>query len=306
MIRRAFKIWPACIVFLGYLTIGCLIKYHAQGIGFSVDQLWPNYLHLQNYFGSIRAHTWSLSVEEHFYLALPLVLLLFLRWGRPRPAGLHAMPWFTLALIIVCTGLRYWNATRHPFTYVTHQYPTHLRIDGLFFGVYLGYLYHFHPVFMTWLARYRWYVLIAGFVLLSPWAVWELEKSVMMQSFGFAYLYLGYGAILLFAVSRPTPKAPGRISGIAGAIASLLAFIGYYSYSIYLWHVDGGAKPVHVLLEHGVGAGWSPPVLWGITMSLFIVLGSLTGILLSRLVEMPVLVLREKLYPSPDRPIEAK
>jgi peptidoglycan/LPS O-acetylase OafA/YrhL len=44
-------------------------------------KLLPNLIHLQNYFGSPRVQTWSLAVEEHFYVLLPLALLAYLYEG---------------------------------------------------------------------------------------------------------------------------------------------------------------------------------------------------------------------------------
>jgi peptidoglycan/LPS O-acetylase OafA/YrhL len=41
---------------------------------------WPRFIgeffFIQNYYNSFWGPTWSLAVEEHFYLALPLLLLL--------------------------------------------------------------------------------------------------------------------------------------------------------------------------------------------------------------------------------------
>ena len=68
IIRRIFKIWPAYYV---------LILFHVfAGRHPTSTFLVQNLTHMQNYLGSSITQTWSLAVEEHFYLFLPALLLL--------------------------------------------------------------------------------------------------------------------------------------------------------------------------------------------------------------------------------------
>ncbi len=298
-VRRAFKIWPAYMVFLAYITLGHLIKYRQEGLSYSVKALWPNYLHLQNYFGSIRIHTWSLSVEEHFYLVLPVVLLLSIHYARSSRVGLKMVPVISLLLIVLCMYLRWRVSSVEDFSYLSIQYPTHLRIDGLFFGVFLGYIYHYQPGVMAWISRVRYGLLALGILLISPFMLHEMEKSIFLQTVGFTLLYVGYGCMLLWAVSGPEkPCRRHDDSSLIRWVGCLLAFIGYYSYSIYLWHVDLGGKPVHILLRMGGFADTSPTLLWVSSMSLFIGLGCLGGIILSKVIEMPAIIVRDRLFPA--------
>ncbi|MCA1919071.1 MAG: acyltransferase, partial [Flavobacterium piscis] len=62
LVRRAIKIWPP----LYFLLIVHLFSGHHSINTF----LWQNLFHLQNYFGSSINQTWSLAVEEHFYIFL--------------------------------------------------------------------------------------------------------------------------------------------------------------------------------------------------------------------------------------------
>ena len=99
LIRRGFKIWPSYYVYLAAVAV-LMARRSVPGLAAS---LLPNLLNVQNYFGTPLQHTWSLAVEEHFYLALPLLLL----WAprrRNSTAGMvvsiPAIPVIAIALII--------------------------------------------------------------------------------------------------------------------------------------------------------------------------------------------------------------
>src|SRR5207237_10052497 len=110
------------------------------------SQLAAELTFLQSYLPGMWAHTWSLAVEEHFYLLLPLVLLLTLRLNAASKKPLE--PVFSIALCVAVGSLAarlltcYLNPT---FSLLTHTFASHLRLDSLFFGVALSCAYHFHP-----------------------------------------------------------------------------------------------------------------------------------------------------------------
>jgi len=79
LIRRAFKIWPTYFVYLAFVFFFALFVTQEMPGRQLVHGLFNNVIHLQNYLGSPRTHTWSLAVEEHFYLVWPLVVWSFRR-----------------------------------------------------------------------------------------------------------------------------------------------------------------------------------------------------------------------------------
>jgi peptidoglycan/LPS O-acetylase OafA/YrhL len=84
---------------------------------------------------------------------------------------------------------------------------------------------------------------------------------------------------------------------------NLLAAIGLYSYPIYLWHYDGAFKIIYPLTE----AGWFGPqdsqLRWAIGTTLYVMLAIGAGVLISRCLEMPIIALRDRLFPRAAAPV---
>src|SRR5258706_313269 len=236
IIRRGFKIWPAYYAYL--LTVFLLLLAREHGnVHRALGHILPNFFHIQNYLGTARPHTWSLAVEEHFYLLLHLLLLLLLRFGkRGRLPSISYFPFIAIGVMVLCTGLRYLAIAHQPFDPATHYNPTHLRMDSLFFGVLLGYLYHFKSTFLERVARHRHSLLFLGLALVCPMMVIDIRTGWFVAVIGFAMLYVGYGLILLAVIY--TPIGEGKLCKLMGSsLGRLFAFVGFFSFSIYLLHI---------------------------------------------------------------------
>lgn len=296
LIRRGFKIWPAYMVFLAFVFV---VLAHRSSAGRALRDLWPNLVHLQNYFGSVRGHTWSLAVEEHFYLLLPFFLLLVIPYRR-ADGTMPAIPIAAITLMIVCTTLRILVNPHLPLTWENMIGPTHMRIDSLFFGVMLAYFYHLHPQSLARIAKHRWLLILIGLILISPMAMIDQLNSPMIWTVGFTMLYVGYGCILLaFIHTKPTDGLLGR--AIGSPVAAILAWIGVFSYSIYLWQSEVAQQFTMRLIPHLPHKPVS--LLWLIVTVLDMAGAILFGALLSKLIEMPVLSLRERLFPREERAV---
>jgi peptidoglycan/LPS O-acetylase OafA/YrhL len=212
----------------------------------------------------IFTHTWSLAVEEHFYIALPLLLLLLIRLSPNSENPFRALPLISIIFSIGCLGLRM-IATSHGGQF---GIATHHRADALFAGVALGYFQHF-DMDSFHQARRLW-VLIVG--LLIAFAL--LIMPIFLQ---FTFAYIGFSCIVAWAVNQ-SPRSSSRSPAFA------FAFIGRHSYSIYLWHVVA----VHWLVK--VPPKWFRFPLYAFTAVVL-------GIVMSKLVEFPALKLRDKLFP---------
>ena len=306
-LRRGLKIWPSYFVAYGLMVVasaaldawstGRVPLWHIPGII-------PNVLFVQNYCeaGVRWPHSWSLAVEEHFYLFLPIVLMLLARGNRLPVAGRQSAPRFRgllpMGIVIGSTALTVRSIGMHyRWGWWELYYPTHLRVDSLFFGVLLGYWNHYKRESLLGFAS--WWpalgiVAIVGFVL--P-VLWPLETSTWMPSLGFTVLYLSFGCLVVLASANPTFGRSGPKPAVWGA--RLLAGLGTYSYTVYLAHSAVEGMPGFSGL-----LAWSRTFLDSIWTEciLFWVLSVLGGVLLSHLVERPVLAWRERRFPNrPER-----
>jgi peptidoglycan/LPS O-acetylase OafA/YrhL len=268
--RRAFKIWPAYYVFLL-----CAAIIHIRPLN---SFLWQNLLNVQNYFPTSLAHTWSLAVEEHFYLALAAIVALWTacRW---RPATLLIA---CLLLAVLVEVLR--------AVLLVHGKPvyfyTHTRLDALLLGVGLAATRNFWPDTFKALQRQR-----ALLLLVLALGLWRLyvdrdaypEPDALTSPFLITFVDYASAALLLLLYR------PARIHG---RLYRLVARIGVFSYGIYLWHVSV-ERPVNWVVAH------VPHTLHAVTSTFLpYALAIPLGILTTRLVEWPFLRLRERMAPA--------
>ena len=292
-IRRGLKIYPSFYLMIA-TTIGVELglKLHLT-LGDCLREI----LFVQNYRFGIWQHTWSLAVEEHFYIALPMLLLCLARVSRDKTNPFRAIPWAFGIVAIGCLASRFLRIELNPgLTFDWHRVtnPTHLRIDALFFGVLLGYVHHFHPGRMEEFLGSRWIRALA--IILVPLLLWTAfftrQMNLFLATFGLTFLYLGFGLLLMLSL-HVRGIVPHPLQRPVSLLGTGLAYVGMYSYSIYLWHLPF--------------ASWAPGVLrrlFGIHMNqtqftLFFILGGVVfGIAMSKLVEYPVLRLRDRIFPA--------
>jgi peptidoglycan/LPS O-acetylase OafA/YrhL len=265
--RRAMKIWPP---YAAYLAVFALLLWSA---GKPLTLIGPNLLHVQNYVPTPAGHTWSLAVEEHFYLALPLVLIPLLAIRGER----YLLPGF--AVIALACGIgRYFQC---PGT--ARDFRTHLRFDSLAFGVTLAWMtLSGNPAIRFIAERPRRTVLFC--LGLAGLAVVIRPGSPIFSAVVPAIIYLGYGGILVATVSAPMPKS---------RILEWLAMIGVYSYAIYLWHVET-AYSIALRLAASFPSG---PLTWLLLTAVYLSLAIAVGVLMTRCIERPALAMRDRLMP---------
>ncbi len=265
LIRRGFKIWPQYYVFL-ILTV---VMGHR-----TLHSLWGNLLNIQNYVGGI-PHTWTLAVEEHAYLLLVLCLAVA---ARRRTRMLNLLIFFAavtifvvvLRMILAIKGYNVFN-------------PTHTRVDGILYGVMLAILYHYKPEVFRRMQAWRWLWVGVLAVTLIFLRVADPSKP-WMASLSWDYANaMGVALLMLLYRHREGRSRP--------AAYRFVAWIGLYSYGIYLWHVSviWPVKAEAQRLHGWISVAWVAlaPMILGIPL----------GIFFTKLVEFPALKLRDRLFP---------
>lgn len=164
-------------------------------------------------------HTWSLSVEEQFYIFVPVFLLLLAKRSKLNRAYL-----LLAAAAALSFGLSVFWTQRHP---TTNFYLLPTRAWELFAGALLA----FSP--KCGIERNKWLVEVVAFtgiaLILVPCFVYDHKTPFP----GLTALPPVLGSALLIWVGA---SAAG-FSLIGRTLASKpVVFIGLISYSLYLWH----------------------------------------------------------------------
>jgi peptidoglycan/LPS O-acetylase OafA/YrhL len=275
IIRRIFKIWPAYYVLIAFHLIA--------GRHPAATFLVQNLTHLQNYLGTSITQTWSLAVEEHFYLFLPLMLLLFAHW-RMRPSAMLAVLGLLCLAVLAARSLAVYRGEFHAASVYT-QY----RMDSLLAGVMLAVVYWTMPATYTRLARQK-ALLVSLIAMLVLWLAFAQRYEWLDKSVGYTIQGIGFVALLVVML-----ESRGTLTRTLGGRA--VSWIGVYSYGIYLWHSIALA-PVALFVSKATAYGVPPWVTWCVALAMQLAISLGVGYIAARAIEFPFLRLRDALFPD--------
>jgi peptidoglycan/LPS O-acetylase OafA/YrhL len=163
-------------------------------------------------------HTWSLAVEEQFYILFPLFLLLSWRIGKNRIILLLVL------LAIVSLLAAQWGSITHP-SFTFFLLPT--RCFELLIGSLISLFINPQKISKSINQPLCQFLSIIG-LLLIVYAIISFNEKTPYPSIYTLVPTLGAGLILVFSSSR---DMVGKLLG-----SKLLVGIGLISYSAYLWH----------------------------------------------------------------------
>ena len=252
--RRAKRLLPAVLALICVLAIGFVFvrRYWTSSpdvafdrFGFQGDAYatllyvanWHSIFAHQNYFAAFLAssplkHTWSLAIEEQFYLVWPIVVLVIVRSKKNwRQLGMWIAGSMGVGSALLMAVL-YNNGVSISAIY----YNTFARLFDLGAGAALAFAVAGKPSIAPSLRRP---LAIAGPISLAVLAVfWWKAGSGGID--GLPRRFMFNGGFLLCALLATVVVAAVRDPAVPGLQHVLrwrpLAFIGVISYGLYLWH----------------------------------------------------------------------
>jgi peptidoglycan/LPS O-acetylase OafA/YrhL len=257
--RRWLRTLPAYYAVLFFTLAEQLVSYPSKPL--RLDYL----LFLRNYAGSLPYFyvSWSLCVEEHFYLLIaPMLLLVYrlpaYRWG---PIVLMlATPW-------IFRQLGWFGSPEQ----------SHVRWDGCMLGVALAQCEVFAPKIWTALTRFAPTLAAIAMTMLVANLIGRYHPALGLNDYDPLVYALVFGSILLLATRNAWWQQRLYIPGFR--------YIALRSYSIYLLHPE-----ILALLKR-----ITPRLSFAFFFALACVGSCLLAELLYRLIEKPFMQARERL-----------
>ena len=265
--RRLWRLMPPLVVLVALYAL-------------IAPQIWPDYFfHLRDVFAVLlyladialvfgdgpqyMAHTWSLGIEERFYLLLP-VLCLFLMRGV---AGALVWRVFLLLAVLVTAWRFYWVYAAYSGTL---YYRFDLRISGLLLGVAVAWV---PPNLLPDLKRVS-SLFLPLLILLLLLLILPDHGQAWRLGYGLTVVELLTALSVLWIVQQP-----GCILSVVLG-KSWLVFIGKISYGLYLFHY-----PVMQFIK--------AEYPWPVTIGVGVLVAFILAVLSWYLLEKPISVWRK-------------
>ncbi len=240
--RRARRLLPALFVLLG--AIGFYAVFFApsgtgsslRGDGFSTlfyFSNWHQILSGQSYFAQVSApspllHTWTLAIEEQFYLVWPIAVILVLKVSKSPRVLLAVAVAGVLASATAMALLFHLHPLADPSRL---YYGTDTRAQDILTGAALGILLYGRPKVTSGRAKvgFSCLAVAAAAVFIVEWIGINRSTDITYKG-GFLVANLMV-ALVICGVTMAPDGLPARVLSIGP-----LTFVGKISYGLYLWH----------------------------------------------------------------------
>ena len=233
-VRRWFRTLPLFFLFLA-INVGLEYQFRHHRVGFAETLSHGFFLrNLTGFHMSFFPESWSLAIEEWFYLLFPAALWLGLKVSK-RFDGVFLSAAF--AFFAFSTVARMLAATDPAATWSEAQRMVVIyRFDALMIGVFAAWLSLRFP---AWWRKQRWLGALAGAVLLVAMyaTLWKIENhqlafgddSYFARTFRFTLVSLGFALLLPWASAWKLTRE--------NYCSTAIRRIALWSYGLYLVHL---------------------------------------------------------------------
>lgn len=202
-------------------------------------------------------HTWSLAVEEQYYIIFPLFLMLAWRWGKRRIVKI------LIGVFVFSLLLAHWAAYQEP---EAGFYLLPARAWELLAGAFIAFYVDRRPIEV----RTATANVLSGLGLAGiTFAIFAYDSGTPFPSLYAVVPIAGVVAVIAFAV-------PGTIAHRLLSLKPMVA-IGLVSYSAYLWH-----QPILAFYAHAMG---HDAPLWHVALMLLAT--AVLSVFTYRFIEIP-------------------
>lgn len=221
--RRVFRLWPAAILW-ATITLGISFAFDVSRTFGSQENMTSSWLsgilNIQNFYiwtigNSAKStplwHYWSLSLEEQFYLLLPIILLL--------------VPNRKLLIIPLLAAAVYQSTQIRPWGTLLWF----VRSDALLYGTFIALIWHYYPQRIALLFPSNRKIPLQIALLAC------IPLPIITAKISWSPYYMGLVAITSSLVVLLC-SANMNLTGSNGRFRNLAIYIGSRSYSIYLVH----------------------------------------------------------------------
>lgn len=235
--RRSYKILPLFYLFMVMTFVLRLLLNE----GFALKETLGELLFLRNYTGGYWVHTWSLSVEQHFYFLLVAGVTVLIKKQLLGNRQLITRGFLLMFILFLAARILNIVMERH---FGVHAFfggwaryaQTHYRLDSLLAGTLIAYYFYLHrPTFDQYTLKLRKYLLPIFALMVIPAFIFD-PLHWIMATIGYSMLYVGFGSLLIYFISNSNIQQQLQ-NRLGKLLFNSVAYCGMCSYPIYLWQI---------------------------------------------------------------------
>jgi peptidoglycan/LPS O-acetylase OafA/YrhL len=253
------------------------------------EKLWQFFFFVQNLFANLStrffSESWSLSVEEWFYLLLPIILFFAL---KSRIVPYKAVLLSILIIIVFPTIARYFFSDIHlKWTWLSTRMVVIMRLDSIGLGVLMAYLKYYKSAIWDKMAKFKLLIVLGIAIFYGSFYIvhenYYYFNSITLTNL-FFYTFTSFGVMI-------TLPALSKMTSNNGIFERAITFVSLISYSMYLINYSIVIVLIQIFTPANVsemGKFISFVLYWIITIGL--------SALMYEYIEEPFMALRDKYF----------